>query len=553
MMPRFSQKARTRCMHGLLIVLCFLIVARLIDLMIVQRDFLVAQSRARILRKLPMSARRGIIYDRKHKALAVSAPVKAVWVDPTDFPLNNKNIARLTQPLGLSESAIKKRIVKHRSSEFVYIKRGVLAKEAKAIQALNLPGVYLRTEYRRFYPQGELFSHLVGVTNVDERGQEGIELSYDTWLRGISGKKTVIRDRLGRVVSNLRVNRKPKQGHDLQLSVDTSIQYAAADALKKAVKEHDAVSGSVVVIDAQNGDLLAMVNYPSYDPNQRRGVPMSHRRNRAVTDSFEPGSTIKPFTVVGALESGRYNSKSVIHTSPGWMRVGRFTIRDELNYGDVTLRRLLKKSSNIGAAKIMLSLDPQAYSEQLSQFGFGVRTQSGLQGEVSGRLIPHTHWASSEVATMAYGYGMSITTLQLAHAYSILASGGMNYPVRVLKQDKPPIGERVIPARIAHQVSDMLFAVVEKGGTGKRARVAGYRVAGKTGTANIATPSGYDKKRVISSFVGYAPASKPRFVVAVVIREPHKSHFGALVAAPAFAKIMAAALHSWAVLPDSVG
>ncbi len=550
-MRGFTQRSRLRFMHGLLVVICLAIVVRLIDLSIVQRHFLVAQSRARILREIPIAARRGIIYDRHHQPLAISVPVQAVWVDPSSFPLKNVSFQRLAQVVHVPFKTVKHRILAHSTREFVYIKRQVSDKLAKRVEALHIPGLYLRTEYKRFYPQGPLLSHLVGSTNIDERGQEGVELRYNDWLRGAAGRKTVIRDRLGRTVTNLRVNRPAKHGHDVQLAVDTRIQYAAADALKSAVVDNHAESGSVVVLDAQNGELLAMANYPDFDPNTHEGS-MSDRRNRAITDVFEPGSTMKPFTVVSALESGKYTTESVIHTSPGWMRVGHFTIHDEANFGDVTLRRLLKKSSNIGAAKVMLSLDPKLYWQQLGVFGFGERTRSGLPGEMAGRLLPRDRWLPSEVATMAYGYGISVTALQLAHAYGMLASGGINYPVSVMKLNEQPQGSRVIPKRVAHQVTDMLSAVLEKGGTGKRARVPGYRAAGKTGTANIATPSGYDKTKVISSFVGYAPLEKPRFVVAVVIRKPQGHHFGALVAAPAFTKVMAASLRAWGVHPDGL-
>lgn len=547
-----TQRSRLRFMHGLLAVICLAIMVRLIDLSILQRHFLVAQSRARILREPPIVARRGIIYDRYHQPLAISVPVQAVWVDPSSFPMKKVAYQRLANTVNLPFKRLKHRIVSHKAREFVYIKRRVTDEVAKRIKALHIPGLYLRAEYKRFYPQGRLMSHLVGSTNIDERGQEGVELRYNNWLRGVPGRKTVIRDRLGRTVANLRVNRAAKHGHHVQLAVDTRIQYAAADALHEAVTKNNAESGSIVVLDAQNGELLAMANYPDFDPNTHHGS-MSDRRNRAITDVFEPGSTMKPFTVVSALESGKYNRKSVIHTSPGWMRVGRFTIHDEVNFGDVTLRRLLKKSSNIGAAKIMLSLDPKMYWQQLGVFGFGERTHSNLPGEMAGRLLPRDRWLPSEVATMAYGYGISVTALQLAHAYGMLASGGINYPVSSVKLSSDPQGTRVIPKRIAQQVTDMLSAVLEKGGTGKRARVPGYRAAGKTGTANIATPSGYDKNKVISSFVGYAPLEKPRFVVAVVIRNPQGRHFGALVAAPAFSKVMTASLRAWGVHPDGLG
>jgi cell division protein FtsI (penicillin-binding protein 3) len=524
---------------------------RLIDLNILDRSFLLRQSKARILRVVNIPAYRGMITDRLGTPFAISTPVDSVWVNPQLFQANNTQTKQLAAILGLPINVIQQRSRKIDDHQFVYLKRGNPPDIGQAINALNIPGVFLQREYRRYYPDGEVDAHVVGITNVDDHGQEGLELSYDQWLAGVPGKKEVLIDRLGHVIADVALLTKPVQGHDLTLSLDHRIQYLAYRGLKETVAKYHAEAGSIVVVDVKTGEILAMVNQPSYNPNNRINAHDSSVRNRAVTDMFEPGSVIKPFTVAFALESGKYTPDTTIDTNPGWIKVGGYPIHDDLNYGVVNLTQLLQKSSNIAAAKILFSLPPEKYWNLLHQVGFGERTQSGFPGEVGGMLVPQNTWLPSVVATLAYGYGVSVTTLQLAQAYMILADGGLAKPVTLLKLDTPPKTTRVMPQAIANTVVHMLEAVVQEG-TGKLAQVPYYRIAGKTGTSYIAVAKGYDKKRHMSSFLGMAPASNPQLVVAVVIRDPQGRHFGAEVAAPLFAEVMEGSLRLLDIPPDNL-
>lgn len=524
---------------------------RLIDLNILDRSFLLRQSKARILRVVSIPAYRGMITDRLGTPFAISTPVDSVWINPQVFQANSAQIKQLATILNLPVNFIQQRAQKIDDHQFVYLKRGNPPEIGKAISALSIPGVFLQREYRRYYPDGEVDAHVVGITNVDDRGQEGLELAYNRWLAGVPGKKEVLIDRLGHVIADVALLTKPVQGHDLVLSIDHRVQYLAYRGLKETVAKYHAEAGSVVVVDVKTGEILAMVNQPSYNPNNRRDSHDSRVRNRAVTDMFEPGSVIKSFTVAFALESGKYTPDTTIDTNPGWMRVGGYPIHDDLNYGVVTLTQLLQKSSNIAAAKILLSSPPQQYWNLLHHVGFGERTQSGFPGEVAGLLIPQSTWLPSVVATLAYGYGVSVTTLQLAQAYMILADGGVAKPVTLIKVDAPPKTTRVMPQAIADTVVHMLEAVVQDG-TGKLAQVPYYRIAGKTGTAYIATAKGYDKNKHMSSFLGMAPASNPRLVVAVVIRDPQGRHFGAEVAAPLFGEVMEGSLRLLDIPPDNL-
>ena len=527
---------------------------RLIDLGVINRSFLLAQSAARIIRTVDIPASRGMIMDRNKSPLAISTPVDSVWVNPQVFSANAQQLNDLARYLQLSASFIKSRVPKKSSREFVYLKRGITPELAIEIKNLKIQGLYLQEEYKRFYPEAEVSAQVVGFTNVDDQGQEGIELAYNRWLQGIPGKKRVVKDRLGNVIENLELVKDAQQGHDLRLSIDQRIQYLAYRDLKEAVDQYHAKSASIVVLDARNGEILAMVNQPSYNPNDRQGVPVNSYRNRAVTDQFEPGSIIKPFTITMALDSGKYTPDTTLDTSPGWMRIGGFTIRDDGHiHGVMTLTQILQKSSNIGAAKIMLSLSPQDYAQLLRRVGFGEPTQSGFPGEASGAINERPKWYPSEVASAAYGYGLSVTTLQLVQAYSVFANKGMEYPVTFLKLDKAPEGRQVLPPKVAEEVLMMLQAVVSNGGTGTRARVPGYTVAGKTGTAYIAGPHGYDvHHQYISSFVGITPVTNPRLVIAVVLVEPQGQHLGAIVSAPTFAKVAGNALRLMNIKPDDL-
>jgi len=549
-------KQYTWRVYFLIFFLCLALVGivwRLFDLNVLKRNFLLSQSKARILRTVKIPAYRGMITDRFGQPFAISTPVESVWVNPKLFSATTEQVNALANILKLSPSYIQQRIRRAVHRGFVYLKRGNPPATKTSIKALEIPGIFFQKEYRRYYPDGEVAAHVVGLTNIDDQGQEGLELAYNAWLQGMPGEKEVVRDRDGHIISNIALLKKPQQGHNLALSIDHRLQYLAYRSLKAAVDRFHASAGSVVILDVKTGEILAMVNQPSYNPNNRPRQHDGRYRNRAVTDIFEPGSTIKPFNIALALESGRYTPETTINTNPGWMRIGGYKIKDDgLDYGVINLTQVLQKSSNIGAAKIMLSLQPQDYWNLLRSMGFGQRTRSGFPGEANGTLVARETWQPSVVATLAYGYGIAVSTLQLAHAYTILADGGLKIPVSFVKVSDPAEGVRVLRSDVAHEVVKMLESVVQKGGTGTRAHIKGYRVAGKTGTAYIATSKGYDKHRYVSSFVGMAPASDPRLVVAVVIRDPKGQHFGGVVSAPVFAKVMGGALRAMDIAPDDL-
>jgi len=540
---------RLRIMWVLLSIALLALVARLLDLAIFQRDFLLKQSKARILRKVTIPTNRGMISDRLGSPLAVSIPVASVWVNPKGFVATHQQARQLARILGISERSIAQN-TKNKRREFAYLKRGVPVTQAEAVKALGISGLYLQREYRRYYPEASVTAHLIGFTNIDDQGQEGMELAYEPWLHGVAGQKEVIKDRLGNVITELSVIKRPEQGKELRLSVDHRIQYLVYHELQEAVENFHAVSGSAVVLDVQTGEVLAMVNQPSFNPNHRANSPLAARRNRAATDMFEPGSVIKPFTVAFALQSGRYKPNSKIDTQHGAMMVGGYRITDDLDFGVVTLTELLQKSSNIAAAKILLSLDARQYWRLLSQLGFGQRSDSGFPGEADGRISPEQSWVPSVIATLAYGYGLSVTPLQLAGAYSVIAAGGVKRPISLLKTNGAVKGERILSEKVTRDLAVMLEAVVQDG-TGTRAQIPGYRVAGKTGTAYLADSHGYDRHRYMSTFVGFAPASHPRLVIAVTIKEPKGQHFAAQVAAPVFARMMSGSLRLLDISPDA--
>lgn len=417
--------------------------------------------------------------------------------------------------------------------------------------ALEIPGVSTQREYRRYYPLGEVAAHVVGFTNVDDVGQEGLELAYNDWLRGIAGSQRVIKDRLGRVIKNVELIKSADPGKDLALSVDRRLQYLTYRELKRVVFQHKARSGSAIIMDAKSGEVLAMVNQPSYNPNNRHNLKGSNYRNRAITDTFEPGSAIKPFTIAAALESGRYTPTTRINTAPGFMRVGNNSISDIRNYGQIDVTKVIQKSSNVGASKIALSLPARKLWEVHNKVGFGMTSGSGFPGEVEGVLTHSSNWREIDQATLSYGYGISVTALQLARAYSVLANDGVLLPVSFTRQDKIVRGERVLKKSTTRQLNGMLEKVVTEEGTGKRARISGYRVAGKTGTIKKASAGGYQDDKYFSVFAGMAPASDPRLVMVVVINEPRNGvYYGGEVAAPVFSKVMAGALRLMGIAPD---
>lgn len=543
----------------LLILIVLGLIARMLDLSVFKQHFLQSQGDARVLRTITTPAFRGMITDREGYPLAISTSVYSIWMNPEEFAPSPVEIKSLSHVLALKSSTMQSLLKRYEDSdhEFVYLKRDVSPDVANKIKSLAIPGVYLQQSFKRYYPEVEVMAHVVGFTNVDDRGQEGIELAYNDWLTGKPGKTVVIKDRMGRSVSTVRNLAEQQPGHDLALSINRRIQYIAYRELMAGIKSNLAESGSVVVVDVKTGEILAMVNQPSFNPNKRTSKDSSAYRNRAVTDTFEPGSTIKAFSVASAFASGKYTPSTIIDTYPGWFRVGHNLVQDEHNAGQLTITQILQLSSNVGATKMILSLPEDQLWKMLHQVGFGESTGIGFPGERSGELMRRTHWDPFALATLSFGYGMSATTLQLTQAYMIFANHGMKIPLSLLRVDKPPVGERVIKEKVANQMLEVLEAVVakdsgkEERSTGSKAQIVGYRVAGKTGTAKIVGAHGYEK-RYVSSFVGIAPVSNPRFVVAVVIRDPRgKSYYAATVTAPIFKKIMEATLHALNVPPDA--
>lgn len=530
------------------------LIIRLIVLTVFEQHFLQNQGDARALRMVTEPAFRGMMTDRDGNPLAISTTVYSVWFNPKEFPDQLQSIKKLSRLLELKSADVMRLAERYKktSREFVYLKRDISPDLAKQIKILHVPGIYLETGYKRYYPEGEIAAHVVGFTNVDDHGQEGLELAFDAWLAGTPGKKQVLRDRLGHVIENVQSIQEKKPGNDLVLSLQQRIQYLAYRELMTGVQENAAESGSIVVLDVQTGEILAMANLPSFNPNNRTTRDKEKIRNRAVTDLFEPGSTIKAFSIASALDSGLFRPHSVIDTAPGWLRVGpNLVLHDEHNNGPLTISQILQLSSNVGTTKMILSLPPNQIWSVLHRVGFGEITGVGFPGERSGNLVARTTWSPTVVATLGFGYGLSVTTLQLAQAYSVLANHGVKIPLSLVRVDAPPVGKRVMDAKVADEMLALLESVVAKGGTGEKAAIPDYRVAGKTGTAWIAVPNGYDHHRFVSSFVGIAPASHPRFVVAVVIHDPKgKDHLGGYVAGPVFRKVMEGTLHNLNVPPD---
>jgi cell division protein FtsI (penicillin-binding protein 3) len=525
---------------------------RAVDLQLTHKEFLQDHGDARHLRLVTMPAHRGMITDRNGEPLAISTPVNSVWATPGKLIEEKQNWASLAEILGTTEAHLKTIIEPRLERNFVYLKRQVSPQLAERVASLGLNGVGLVKEYRRYYPTSEVTAHVVGFTNVDDEGQEGIELALDPMLKGVSGAKRVVKDRLGRIVENVESIRAPTAGEDVVLSIDKRVQYVAYRELKAAVFANRARAGSIVVVDARTGEILALANQPSFNPNNRGDLKGEYYRNRAVTDVFEPGSTIKPFTIAAALETGAFDPHSQVDTRPGFFSVGHHTIRDLHDYGLIDVAGVIEKSSNVGASKIALSLDSRLLWEALSLVGFGVRSDVGFAGETSGQLNDYRNWREIEHATIAYGYGLSVSSLQLARAYCVLANDGVAVPVTIQRVSEAPLGQRIFSAQTVSAVRDMLEAAVERG-TGRLAAVPGYRVAGKTGTVHKTTTEGYSEDRYIALFAGMVPASQPRLVAVVVIDEPQGGeHFGGRVAAPVFAQVMTDALRLLNVPPDDM-
>lgn len=526
---------------------------RAIYLQLLNNDFLKNHGDARSIRVVEIPAHRGVITDRNGEQLAMSTPVDSIWVTPRKVFENVGRIPDLAKVMGMSVSELHEILRDRISREFIYLKRHADPDLVKAVKALGIRGVATEREYKRYYPAAEVTAHLIGFTNIDDEGQEGLELAYGKWLSGQSGKKRVLKDRLNRVVENIESIEPSQPGKQLTLSIDRRVQYLAYRELASAVKYHQAKSGSLVMLDIRTGEVMAMVGYPSFNPNNRKGLKSQYFRNRAITDVFEPGSTMKPFTVAAGLESGNYNPHSPINTSPGYYKVGEHTVRDMRDYGKIDVSNVITKSSNVGASKIALSLEPEEYWDALSRFGFGQTTGSGFPGESSGNLSPYNGWSEIEMATMSFGYGLSVTPLQLAHAYSVLATGGVMLPVSFVKVNGSVSGKRVMPENITRQVRKMLETVVSSSGTGKRAAIRGYRVIGKTGTAHKSSRGGYSDDRYLSLFAGIAPASEPRFAMVVLIDEPSGGHhYGGVVAAPVFSRVMEGTFRILNIPPDDL-
>lgn len=537
----------------LLLVFCgfMVLAARAFYLQGLHNDFLQQKGESRYARVVEISAHRGMVTDRNGEPLAVSTPVESVWASPADADLSTEQRVKLARLLG-TDAAELRRHLSDSEREFVYLKRQLPPEQAAKVVQLNLPGVFLQREYRRYYPAAEVTAHVVGFTGVDDNGQEGIELAYQDWLAGKRGSRRVIKDRLGRIIEDVESIRAPQQGRDLALSIDQRIQYLAFRELKSAVAEHDAKAGSIVVLDATSGEVLALANWPTYNPNNRDTLKMARSRNRAVVDLFEPGSTLKPFTAAAALESGLVGPGSVIDTEHGRFTIGKRTIRDVHPEDFLTVSQVIQKSSNVGSAKIALAMAPQKLWAIFSAVGFGSQTRVGFPGEATGRLRAYQSWKPIEHATMSYGHGVSVSLLQLARAYSVFATDGELKQLTLIRRDQPFEGKRVVSRLTAQAVRKMLETVTQPGGTATRAQVAGYRVAGKTGTAHKLDGATYAADRYVSSFVGFAPASNPRLVIAVMIDEPGGKHYyGGEVAAPVFSNVMAGALRLLGVTPDA--
>jgi len=552
--PALSLKlpiARARVLLSLLLLGFALLVGRALHLQVLQGDFLQRKGESRYARLLEMPAHRGMITDRHGEPLAISTPVESVWASPADVEATPAQRRQLARVLSMSEADLNKRL-SGSGREFVYLKRHLRPDVAARLVQLGIPGVSLKREYRRYYPAGEVTAHLLGFTDVDDRGQEGIELAHQDWLAGKPGSRRVIKDRLGRVVEDTESVLAPIEGRDVALSIDRKLQYLAYRALKAAAAEHRAKAGAIVVLDVKSGEVLALANVPAYNPNNRSRRDAARARNRAITDLFEPGSTLKPFTIAAALEARLIRPESTVQTAPGYLLVGNARIDDVHPAEVLTVSELIQRSSNVGVAKLALALPRRQLWSVLSAAGFGAPPRSGFPGEVGGRLRDYQRWRPIEQATLSYGHGISVSLLQLARAYTVFAGDGALQPITLLKRDAPGAATRVISPGTARAVRAMLETVVHPGGTAVRAQVLGYRVAGKTGTAHKLQGSTYAPDRYVSSFVGMAPASDPRLLVAVMIDEPDNGdYYGGVVAAPVFSAVMAEALRILSIPPDA--
>jgi cell division protein FtsI (penicillin-binding protein 3) len=548
---------RFRVMVGLLTVMVGAICWRIVDLQVVDREFLIGQGDARSMRHIPIPAHRGLITDRNGEPLAVSTPVTTLWANPKEMQLSKDKWPDLAKALGQDPKSLNERLEASASKEFIYLVRGLTPEQGQSVLDLKVPGVYGIEEFRRFYPAGDVAAHMVGFTDLDDHGREGVELAYDEWLAGVPGRRQVIKDRRGRLIKDVQVTKNAKAGKTLALSIDLRLQYLATRELRNAIAEQDAKAGSLVIMDVKTGEVLAMVNMPTYNPNNRRTMVPAAMRNRAIIDVFEPGSTMKPISMSAALESGRWKPTDKVTVFPGSLQIGRYTIKDVTKTeGPVLdLTGILINSSNVGMSKVAFDIGGERIYRAMAAVGLGQYTGLGFPGERVGNLPNHREWHPAETATLSYGYGLSVTALQLVHAYSAIANNGKILPLTILKTDQPPTAEQVMPEKIAKTLQGMMQEVIEDPRGVYRARVPGYHVAGKSGTARKATvgSKGYTENAYRSLFAGFGPMSNPRYAVVVVIDEPGKAgYFGGLVSAPVFSKVMSGTLRLMNVTPDNL-
>ncbi len=554
-----NQRVRAFNWRGAFLLVCFVaaccgLIGRAYFLQVHESEFFAEKADARHVRVEKITAHRGKITDRNGELIAVSTPVDSIWVNPRVILQADVDYSQLAQALGREIDWLKRRISQNANKEFLYLRKHLRPDLAAQIKALEIPGLHLERDYRRYYPAGEVTSHILGFTNIDDQGQEGLELAYNHRLQGEDGAKEVLRDRLGRSIDDLDLVKEAKPGETLQTSIDLRLQYLAYRELKTAVQKYQASSGSVVVLDVRTGEVLAMANQPAYNPNDRTSRPMDKIRNRAVLDLFEPGSSMKPLIAAAAIESGKYKKDSVIDTAPGFFKLGARTVKDKRNLGSVDLSTVIAKSSNVGIAKVALDMEPESLWESLYSLGFGQMSYSSFPGESAGIFKHYSNWRPISQATMAYGYGLSATPLQLAQAYAVIGNNGVRTPIHFEKQvsARSELGEKVLSADTTREVIYMMEQVVAPGGTAPQANIDGYRVAGKTGTAWKIIDGAYSQERYVASFAGLAPASDPQLAVVVMINDPRgEKYYGGDVAAPVFSNTLAGALRLMNVQPDN--
>lgn len=548
---------RFRLVLALLALMVAAIAWRMLDLQVLDHDFLKAHGDARSVRHIPIPAHRGLITDRNGEPLAVSTPVTTLWANGKELQAGREQWPALAAALGQEPKSFAERLEQNKDREFMYLVRGLTPEKGQGVLDLKVPGVYAIEEFRRFYPAGEVAAHVVGFTDIDDRGREGMELAYEDWLAGVPGKRQVLKDRRGKLIKDVQVVQNAKAGKALALSIDLRLQYLAHRELRNALLENDAKAGSLVMVDVKTGEVLAMVNHPTYNPNNRRNLTPAAMRNRAMIDVFEPGSTIKPLSMAAALETGRWKPSDIVQVGNGTLQIGRYTIRDvsRTQGPALDLTGILINSSNVGMSKVAFDVGGEQLYRVFSDLGFGRDTGLGFPGERVGNLPNHRQWREAETATLSYGYGLSVTAVQLAHAYSALANGGGMTPLSMIRVDDKPHATQVVPGEVARTVQGMMQQVIEAPRGVFRAQVPGYHVAGKSGTARKTSvgSKGYQANSYRSLFAGFAPAQDPRIALVVVIDEPGKgAYYGGLISAPVFSRVMAESLRLMNIAPDNL-